>query len=331
MVKALDSEDALAALTADEAAIIAVIGAETAAFTDSDFDAWAACWVQEPRAQSVCMSSSTGLSEISGWTGVAADMRHVLDNDLGCRMQDCRQDNFRITIEGRTAWTVFDQFAEDINGATWETFETRILEREETGWKIVYSAFVEKRSDHTERDAVTVDKTGHVLWASQDNLERLRGHPHLTVSAGRVRGRRLDWDRALQQAVAHAGRYHGYFQHRRFAADTGGSFRYPAILGDTDEGGVAVVPISVRDGATYLHIDGDGSLTRRLAVAQAVFGLSDGQVRVAGLIASGLGLKAVADDLGISVNTARTHLSRLYEKTGVSSQTALVRLLLSMG
>ena len=89
--------------------------------------------------------------------------------------------------------------------------------------------------------------------------------------------------------------------------------------------------VSVRDGTTYLQFDSDGALDRRLSVAQAVFGLSDGQLRVARHIANGAGLKSTAEALGISVNTARTHLSRLYEKTGVSSQTALVKLLLSVG
>ena len=70
---------------------------------------------------------------------------------------------------------------------------------------------------------------------------------------------------------------------------------------------------------------------RRLSVAQVVFGLSDGQLRIARHIADGEGLKTAAEAQGISVNTARTHLARLYEKTGVSSQTALVRLLLSVG
>ena len=61
------------------------------------------------------------------------------------------------------------------------------------------------------------------------------------------------------------------------------------------------------------------------------FGLSEGQLRVARRIAGGDGLKEAAEALGISVNTDRTHLARLYEKTGFNTRTALVRLLLSVG
>jgi DNA-binding CsgD family transcriptional regulator len=107
--------------------------------------------------------------------------------------------------------------------------------------------------------------------------------------------------------------------------------RYPVILGPTDDGGVAVVHFTIRDNQTFVHLDPDDVIARRLVAAKAVFGLSPGQLRVAQKIASGQGLKTLAQDLGISVNTARTHLSRLYDKTGVSSQPALVRLLLSIG
>ena len=49
-----------------------------------------------------------------------------------------------------------------------------------------------------------------------------------------------------------AGQHHGFFQLRRFAEDTGGPFRYSAILGPTDDGGVALAHLSVRDGAVWL-------------------------------------------------------------------------------
>lgn len=54
-------------------------------------------------------------------------------------------------------------------------------------------------------------------------------------------------------------------------------------------------------------------------------------MKLARHIAMGESVKGAAEKLGISVNTARTHMTRLYEKTGVRSQAALVRLLLSVG
>ena len=226
---------------------------------------------------------------------------------------------------------MFDGWSEDLSGATELTFETRILERQSDAWKIVYSSVVGRHDHSSSNSEISVDKDGRLIWANAESLERLKNHPVLTITAGRVRAHRRDWDKVLQKEIARAGKYHGFFELRRFSAETGRALQYPAVLGDTNDSGVAVALISVRDCVTYLRIDGDGMVEHRLAVAQAVFGLSDGQMRIASRIAAGEGLKQAAESLGISINTARTHLARTFEKTGVNSQTALVRLLLSVG
>lgn len=316
---------------ADTQAILAVLHAETQAFVDADFEAWSQFWVRDDRLQSVQFSPAVGLAIYDGWDTMAAETKHVLDHGLGCRMTSFGQENMRLTVKGDTAWAVYDQWAVNVDNVHWRTVETRILERGEEGWRIVYASFMVHSDQHIEQGALALDSEGRLLRAGPDVLEALKSHDLFTVSAGRLRARRRDWDKALQEALAQAGQYHGFFQLRRFAEETGGPFRYPAILGPTDDGGVAVAHLSVRDGVTLLQLDGDRQLDRRLKVAQAVYGLSDGQLRVARHIANGDGMAKLADALDISVNTARTHLTRLYEKTGVSSQTALVRLLLSVG
>ena len=62
-----------------------------------------------------------------------------------------------------------------------------------------------------------------------------------------------------------------------------------------------------------------------------MFGLSAAQQRLAAEIVRGHTLPIAASALGISVNTARTHLNRIFDKTGVHSQAALVRNLYSVG
>ena len=315
----------------DEAAIASTIEAETQAFVDIDFDAWAACWAHTEHAKMIAVTATAGLVVQSGWAEISADMKQVMENGLTCDMGRFENSNYHIQIDRDVAWVTYDQWSEGHTGDANTTFETRILERHPNGWKIVYCAFIDHRRDTLGKNVVSVDASGTLLWASPKTLDILKTHPILTVSAGRIRARRTDWDKPLQTAIAKAGRYHGFFEHQRFEDEAGGPFRYPAVLGETDEGGIAVVLVSVRDGTTYIEIDGSKSLDRRLAVAQAVFGLSDGQRRVAHLIAEGHGPKGAAETLGISINTARTHLTRLYEKTGVNSQASLVRLLLSVG
>ena len=75
---------------------------------------------------------------------------------------------------------------------------------------------------------------------------------------------------------------------------------------------------------------GDSHLNeRRLDAAAAIFGLSPAQKTLAGFVADGLSLPEIAEKMAITANTARTHLERIYEKVGVRTQPALVRVLLS--
>ena len=58
-----------------------------------------------------------------------------------------------------------------------------------------------------------------------------------------------------------------------------------------------------------------------------LYGLTGGELRVLLAIAPGLGLKEAADILGIRETTAKTHLQRIFAKTGTSRQTELLHLL----
>ncbi len=61
------------------------------------------------------------------------------------------------------------------------------------------------------------------------------------------------------------------------------------------------------------------------------FGLTPAEAEVAMEIARGDGRKAAAARLGIAVSTARMHLTRIFEKTGIRRQAELVRVVLELG
>jgi DNA-binding CsgD family transcriptional regulator len=61
------------------------------------------------------------------------------------------------------------------------------------------------------------------------------------------------------------------------------------------------------------------------------FGLTPAEADLAMEIAHGDGRKAAAARLGIAVSTARMHLTRIFEKTGVHRQAELVRVVLRIG
>lgn len=315
----------------DCTAIADVIYAETSAFMRNDLEAWKTCFVHDDRTRDVMMSSTAGLSVLKGWPAIEAHMKHVMEGDAGCPMVSFCQKNLQISISGDLAWAVFDDTSTFASGNTDEMFETRILERQNGDWKIVYTSFVSKFNNGPGGNVVGVDRTGKIVHANPAVLAALEQHPLFSVSAGRLRAHRREWDKELQQAISKAAKHHGFFETHHVANEMGAIVQYPVVLGHSDGGGVAVTQVSVRDCVTYVQLDSDDVLDRRLNFAQTVFGLSPGQTGVARLIALGDGPKSIAKILGISVNTVRTHLSRLYEKTGVSTQAALVRLLLSVG
>lgn len=73
-----------------------------------------------------------------------------------------------------------------------------------------------------------------------------------------------------------------------------------------------------------LFIAQDDAGARLESAVQASFGLTAAEVDVTMKLASGLTLKEAAQDLGISINTARNHLQSVFDKSGINRQSDLV-------
>ena len=58
------------------------------------------------------------------------------------------------------------------------------------------------------------------------------------------------------------------------------------------------------------------------------FGLTRAEARLTAQLATGLSLKLAAERLHVSINTARSHLAHVYDKTGTCRQTELLALIL---
>ncbi|MEQ1731447.1 MAG: helix-turn-helix transcriptional regulator, partial [Vicinamibacterales bacterium] len=63
------------------------------------------------------------------------------------------------------------------------------------------------------------------------------------------------------------------------------------------------------------------------ASLESLYGLTRRESDVASALARRLSLRDAARELGITYETARSHLRRVFEKTGARRQTDLVRLL----
>jgi DNA-binding CsgD family transcriptional regulator len=224
----------------------------------------------------------------------------------------------------------------DVDRATpMELLEHRVLERHEGRWMITHLIFVPVRNISHDRAHIRVDASGRVAHVSPAMKAALAG-AGLTISAGRLRAVRPKWDRDLQAAIS---RMHGLTGFKELGtdflegeyADRARTREVPVLLGDDERGGQRYCMVMIQDGDVFVALDNPARVSRRLQLANMVYGLSEAQLRLAGEIVGGLTLPAAAEKLGISPNTARTHLNRIFEKTGVNNQAALVRCLLSVG
>jgi DNA-binding CsgD family transcriptional regulator len=81
------------------------------------------------------------------------------------------------------------------------------------------------------------------------------------------------------------------------------------------------VAVYVRDPEAPLSINGD--------VLRSLYGLTDAEVDVSTLLASGLSVERIGAALRITPGTTRWHLKRVFEKTGTRNQADLVRAVLT--
>ncbi|MFE3222479.1 helix-turn-helix transcriptional regulator [Nocardia sp. NPDC059228] len=82
--------------------------------------------------------------------------------------------------------------------------------------------------------------------------------------------------------------------------------------------------------ALLLVVDPDHDPGPQSEVLQELYELTEAETMVAKGVLHGEGLPAVADQLSVSLATARTHLQHIFIKTGTHRQAELVRLLLTV-
>jgi DNA-binding CsgD family transcriptional regulator len=85
--------------------------------------------------------------------------------------------------------------------------------------------------------------------------------------------------------------------------------------------GEAVVALFVTD-PEEKRISGAKALER-------LYGLTQSEAQILQLLSMGMSLEEAADERGVSMNTARSHIKHMFSKTGVSRQGELVRMILN--
>jgi DNA-binding CsgD family transcriptional regulator len=319
----------------DRAAILRVIEGETAAWLDRDFEAWAGFWVHEPYIRRLVSQAREGIRVVEGGEDNLALIRGLMQSCTppGGPRPEVVRDNLNIRVTGDMAWATFEQrlpiAREDLPT---HGHHLRILERHGGNWKIVCVVEMKTRLGVYRCPAVQVDSALSVLWMNKDARQRLGAHGSLQICGGRLCARDRESHGRLRAAVAGAAeeisklRPHGVKQF-----DWPQNVAIPVFLERTDTGEQEICWVSTHDAMLMVLFDDDEAIDQRLAAAKDLYRLTPAQLRVAAEIAGGLDLRQAAERLGISATTARTHVSRMFEKTGVHSQPALVRTLLTVG
>jgi DNA-binding CsgD family transcriptional regulator/PAS domain-containing protein len=189
--------------------------------------------------------------------------------------------------------------------------------------------------DQLQDGVIVVDAAAAIVFANRAGEGVLSACNGLHLSKGRLAATHPATDAALQRLIAQSTRN---TIDRRQAGDSLHIMRG----GGRDPLHAFVSPFKMRDDDMEPRGVGEHLAIVFLADPEQArmadkdrwrrqFGLTAAEANFALEIVKGDGRRASAERLGISVSTARAHLTHIFEKTGTRRQAALVRLLLSRG
>jgi DNA-binding CsgD family transcriptional regulator len=152
----------------------------------------------------------------------------------------------------------------------------------------------------------------------------------LTIRHRELRGCSWDSNKRLQILI------HGAVAtSRRSALHSGGAVRMvrpsglrPFRVLITPMHRAAFSPLAPESAAVVFIVDPDGQFDSPVQMLTELFTLSRAEARLAALLLKDRNLLQAAEELGVSLNTIRTQLRKLFEKTGSNRQSALIRTLL---
>jgi hypothetical protein len=128
----------------DEAAIMAVIQGESAAFWDKDYERWAGYWAHGPYVRIMGWWADGGITVTEGWETISANMRKLMQDhpEPNPTAGLVRRENVNMRIVGDMAMVTFDQYGLDTGDARMDmpglSRESRMLERQDGAWKFIY-------------------------------------------------------------------------------------------------------------------------------------------------------------------------------------------------
>jgi hypothetical protein len=130
------------------AAVMQVVIAETTAFWMKDYAAWTNCWLHSPNIRMVGWWARGGIRVTEGWDALSTSMWQLMANNPtpNPRAVQVRRENVNIHTSDHMAWLTFDQYGADTGEPDMDmpglSHETRILEKHNGDWKLVYGGWL---------------------------------------------------------------------------------------------------------------------------------------------------------------------------------------------
>jgi DNA-binding CsgD family transcriptional regulator len=324
-------------MTSDEAEIRALIEANRIAVWMQDFDAYEKCFVHADYITRWNASRFSGIAQRQGWNEIAERVRKLFEDPSyrnPANAHDTKVENLRLHVHGDMAWASYRQkYPRAEPPAGWEptrpwdhagnapSHEVRIFERHGGEWCIAFLGYLDPDSGRSSAALLRLAPDGTVEWQNEAATAVLASDDDLVIRNGRLRIRDGKIDTQLQAAIKWAAALSAPMVPSRGAL--------PIVTQAGEDMAAKVWWVIAESGKILVSLGDPSHDEHRLEAASIVYGLSPAQRTVAGHILAGRTLTDIALAMGITANTARTHLDRIYDKTGVRTQPALVRALLS--
>lgn len=315
----------------EEKEILDFLWSENEAYYRGDFDAFTDHWHHGPEVRRILSGPRVGTRVHCGWKDLLPRFREGFrqyPQNFDSRKL-LRWENIQIQVSGGMAWVTYDQVAVgDVGGMHVPPLahEVKIIQRFDGEWKLVCLIVAVPAIGREDTPIIELNAGGRIAGINRLARERLTTHPGLLVSGDRLRARVRARDPELQLAIEQSK--------ERLATNLPRGFLNMQArvvpLGEDETGRPIFCWVTPEQERVLISFDDEFLLRGRLENAVATFRLSPAQLNLAELLASGRDLATAARELGVSVNTVRTQLRRMFEKTNTNNQTALVSRLLNI-
>ncbi len=138
----------------EKEAILKVLEGESAAFWNKDFEGYASHWLQEDYIRTLGWWKLGGVTVVKGWDERSNRTKSHMEAspDPNATATQVRREDINLRIYPEVAWMTFDQYGDDTGDTLMDmaglSRETRIFEKHDGEWKIVYVGWLLEEPSH---------------------------------------------------------------------------------------------------------------------------------------------------------------------------------------